>query len=126
MLTLRSSVDDAVDLLAPLPADEFESSGAGQTSFTVVEPAPSNVVEKPRVELFVEVGDRVTYKVLGHATSESHTVQIIDIPSSLRMGLLNELTFLAQALMACARDEAMLTVGLSAAHHLRGLRVERL
>jgi hypothetical protein len=55
-------------------------------------------------EVFVEVGDRVTY-VMVEAASEAHTVQIVDIPSNVRLGLLNEATPVAQALLGLSEGE---------------------
>ena len=72
------------------------------------------------LELFVEVGDRVTYAVLGDS-QETHTVQIVDSPSNLRLNLLNEDTPVAQALLGLGiGDEAALTVP---GHAVRKLRV---
>lgn len=116
-----------VDIVSALPAAsedvDAEPAAVLQPSMPLVAPA---VVQKPSVELFVEVGDRVTYEVLG-PTPERHTVQIVDSPSNLRLGLLNEVTPLAQALIGlCEGDETTLTIGSSASHQLRVVRVERL
>lgn len=77
------------------------------------------------VDLFVEVGDRVTYEVLGDAP-ETHTVQIVDSPSNLRLNLLNEETPVAQALLGLGvSDEAALTVPGHPARKLRVMNVMR-
>ena len=84
--------------------------------------APDAVVVEAAVEVFVEVGDRVTYEVLGD-TPETHTVQIVDSPSNLRLNLLNEDTPVAQALLGLGvADEATLSVP---GHPTRKLRVIR-
>lgn len=49
-------------------------------------------------DLFVEVGDRVTYCLLGDQ-NERHSVLIVDSESNAKMGIVNEQTPLAQALL---------------------------
>lgn len=80
----------------------------------------AGVAIEAAVELFVEVGDRVTYMVLGERP-ETHTVQIVDSPSNLRLSLLNEDTPVAQALLGLGvGDQATLSVP---GHPTRELRV---
>jgi transcription elongation GreA/GreB family factor len=80
--------------------------------------APDLAIE---LSLFVEVGDRVTYETLQPA--ERHTVTIVDSPSNPKLGLLNDQTPVAQALLGlCAGDKAELRVQ---GHPLRDLRVRR-
>lgn len=77
------------------------------------------------LEVFVEVGDRVTYEVVGDL--ERHTVHIVDSPSNPRMGLLNHLTPVAEALLGlCEGDEGNLRVTGQPPRQLRVLSVERL
>ena len=76
-------------------------------------------------ELFVEVGDRVTYESLAEPI-EKHTVQIVDSQSNLRLGLLSDQTPLAQALLGlCLGDEALLKVEHNVARKLRILSIVR-
>jgi very-short-patch-repair endonuclease len=76
-------------------------------------------------DLFIEVGDRVTYEIASEV-NEQHTVQIVDSPSNPRLGLLNELTPLAQALLGlCEGDEGVLHVPGRPPHSLRVLKVIR-
>jgi len=84
------------------------------------------VPQEPRSqELFAEVGDRVTYEMLGPAP-ERHTVQLVDSQSNLRLGLLNEDTPLAQTLLGlCEGDEAVLKVPGKPGSTLRVLRIAR-
>lgn len=79
----------------------------------------------PPSDLFVEVGDRVTYETLG-APSERHTVQLVDSPSNLRLGLLNDATPLAQTLLGlCEGDEAVLKVPGKPGAALRVVKIAR-
>lgn len=76
-------------------------------------------------DLFAEVGDRVTYEMLGPAP-ERHTVQLVDSQSNLRLGLLNEDTPLAQTLLGlCEGDETVLKVPGKPGMTLRVLRIVR-
>lgn len=75
--------------------------------------------------IFIEVGDRVAYESVSEPV-ERHTVQIVDSPSNLRLGLINERTPLAQALLGlCQGDEAVLKVEGKPARKLRILSVDR-
>lgn len=81
--------------------------------------------ESTPLDLFAEIGDRVTYEVLG-PTLEHHTVQLVDSPSNLRLGLLNDATPLAQTLLGlCEGDEAVLKVPGKPGLTLRVLRIAR-
>ena len=124
-------VDEVLELdpVLALPPAEEPAPGLPEVALNAPTAAPSASptleVVSP-VDLFVEVGDRVTYEVVGMET-ERKTVQIIDSPSNLRMGLLNELTPLAQALIGlCVGDETTLAVGGNAAHQLRVVKIVRL
>ena len=93
--------------------DTFEqasgASGFGALQREEEAAEPVQVLEaarEPSTDAFVEVGDRVTYCVT-QAPDERHTVQIVDSPSNLRLGLLNEETPLARALLGnAAGDES--------------------
>lgn len=75
--------------------------------------------------LFVELGDRVTYEIASEPP-QRHTVQIVDSPSNLKLGLLNDRTPLAQALLGlCEGDEAELRIKDQPARAIRVIRVER-
>lgn len=49
-------------------------------------------------DLFVEVGNRVTYCLMDDP-NDRHRVLIVDSPSNAKMGIINEQTPLAQALL---------------------------
>lgn len=52
------------------------------------------ISESDAPEVFSDIGDRITYETLD-GVRERHTVQIVDSPSNLRLGLLNDETPLA-------------------------------
>jgi very-short-patch-repair endonuclease len=114
-----SDEDLAVDE-SPAPTPDLPLAFPATGAVTLVDSAVDAAVD-----LFVEVGDRVTYEVLGDAP-ETHTVQIVDSPSNLRLNLLNEDTPVAQALLGLGfGDEAVLTVPGHAARKLRVTNVMR-
>jgi len=77
------------------------------------------------LELFVELGDRVTYEMLVDPP-ERHTVQIVDSSSNPKLRLLNEDTPVAQALLGLGvGDHATLQVRDQPDRQLRILRIER-
>ncbi len=49
-------------------------------------------------DLFVEVGDRVIYSLVDDL-NDRHSVLIVDSPSNVKRGIINEQTPLAQALL---------------------------
>lgn len=76
-------------------------------------------------DVFVEVGDRVTY-VVTDVPDEKHTVQIVDSASNPRLGLLNENTPVALALLGLGvGDEAILEVPRQPPHSIRLLKIHR-
>ena len=76
-------------------------------------------------DLFVEVGDRVTYCPVDDPT-ERHSVLIVDSESNVKMGLVNENTPLAQALLGLAPgDEGVLEVAGQRSRRIRVIKVQR-
>jgi len=76
-------------------------------------------------ELFADIGDRITYETLD-GVHERHTVQIVDSQSNLRLGLLNDETPLAEALLGLkAGEESVLHVAGQATRRLKVLEVVR-
>lgn len=76
-------------------------------------------------ELYVEVGDRVTYCVVENP-EERHTVMIVDTESNPRLHLINEETALALALLDLkVGDEAVVGVNSSQGHKVRVLKIQR-
>ncbi|MBX3681436.1 MAG: GreA/GreB family elongation factor [Thauera sp.] len=55
-------------------------------------------------DLYVEVGDRVTYCLMDNK-EQKHSVQIVDSESNAKMGLINEETPLAHALIGLSPGE---------------------
>ncbi|ABE43883.1 DUF4011 domain-containing protein [Polaromonas sp. JS666] len=76
-------------------------------------------------DLFVEVGDRVTY-CLVNEPNDRHCVLIVDSPSNAKMGIVNEETPLAQALLGLSPgDVGELEVAGQKNRQLRVLKVQR-
>ncbi|GFO60499.1 hypothetical protein GMST_28240 [Geomonas silvestris] len=117
------------------PASEFEYEefvedlpgieGARATE-TTVEALGAEVDVSPTVEdLYVEVGDTVTYCALDKP-DQKHTVMIVDSESNARLNLINESTPLALALLDCTvGDETELEVKGSPVRVLRVLKIQR-
>lgn len=123
------------DLAQPAPysdEDLAEHSNGEDQLLAGMGPAPDVALDNHQadtsgspVDRFVEVGDRVTYEVLSDPI-ERHTVQIIDSASNLRLGLLNESTPVAQALIGlCVGDDAELRIDHLPARTLRILSIEK-
>ena len=76
-------------------------------------------------ELFVEVGDNVTYCLVDKPT-ETHTVMIVDTDSNPRLNLINEKTPLAQALLNnTVGEESELIVKDRPTKSIRILKIRR-
>jgi transcription elongation GreA/GreB family factor len=76
-------------------------------------------------EVFADIGDRITYETLD-GMREQHTVQIVDSSSNLRLGLLNDETPFAEALLGLkAGEESVLHVAGQVFRKLRALEVVR-
>lgn len=76
-------------------------------------------------DIFVEVGDRVTYCPLDNPT-ERHSILIVDSESNVKMGLINENTALAQALLGhSAGDDVVMNAPGGQKHVLRVIKVQR-
>ena len=76
-------------------------------------------------DLFVEVGDRVTYCPLD-APNDRHSVLIVDSASNVKMGLVNEDTPLAQALLGLSHgDVGTLNIPGQKSRQLHVLKIQR-
>jgi very-short-patch-repair endonuclease len=108
--------------LEPMEGDYVADAAApGSVNASEVPPADSGHA----ADVFVEVGDRVTYLMLAEA-DEKHTIQIVDSASNPKHKLLNQETPLAQALLGlCEGDEAILKVQGQPPRPLRVLRIGR-
>lgn len=83
------------------------------------------VVVADTADLFVEVGDRVTYCFVADA-SDRHSVLIVDSASNPKMNVLNENTSLAKALLGLTPgEEAVLEVPGQPGRKLRVLKIQR-
>jgi len=129
------------DLEEPAPYIDEYTQHFEEVEADAVEPPPVEVpvlelllgrqpvaplISEAHADVFVEVGDRVTYQSVGGDVEERHTVQIVDSPSNLRLGLLNESTPLAQALLGlCVGDVPELKVQGQATRKLLLLNIDR-
>lgn len=76
-------------------------------------------------DLFVEVGDRVTYCPVDDP-ADRHSVLIVDSESNVKMGLVNENAPLAQALLGLAPgDEGLLEIAGQRSRRIRVIKVQR-
>lgn len=76
-------------------------------------------------DLFVEVGDRVIYSLVDDP-NERHSVLIVDSGSNAKMGIVNEQTPLAQALLGLSPgDVGELQIPGQKARQLRVLKIQR-
>lgn len=76
-------------------------------------------------DVFVEVGDRVTYYPIDDP-ADRHSIMIVDSASNVKMGLVNENALLAQALLGLSPgDEGILEVQGGRSRRLRVIKVQR-
>ena len=76
-------------------------------------------------DLFVEVGDRVTYCLVGDP-NERHSILIVDSESNAKMGIVNEQTPLARSLLGLSPGEiGDMEIPGQKARQLRVLKVQR-
>ena len=105
-----------------------ESEGGVEVPAPVVAAETTQDFESSRSgvdDAFVEVGDRVTYVVL-ESPDERHTVQIVDSASNARLGILNEDTPVARALIGLGNgDDSELHVPGQPVRHLRLIKIHR-
>jgi transcription elongation GreA/GreB family factor len=107
--------------------DDIEEAGAN----TEAEAAADELAEVTSTtssgteDLFVEVGDRVMYCPTTDP-NEKHTVLIVDSESNVKMGIINEHTPLAQALLGLSPgDVGDLMISGQMARQLRLLKIQR-
>ena len=122
------SLEDPVDDFEDEIVEELEPELINEVQ-VVIEKATSDDGEAAREldapSVFADIGDRVTYETLD-GVPERHTVQIVDSPSNLRLGLLNDETPLAEALLGLkAGEESALHVNGQAPRRFRVLEVVR-
>jgi transcription elongation GreA/GreB family factor len=76
-------------------------------------------------DLYVEVGDRVTYCQVDNP-NDRHSVLIVDSMSNAKMGIINEHTPLAQALLGLSQgDVGDLQIAGQKTRQLRILKIQR-
>lgn len=110
---------------------DYEIEGYFEESEEIVEQSPEvngsiePVVSTSIEELFVEVGDTVTYCNASNG-GERHSIMIVDTESNPRLNLINENTPLAQALLnAAVNDEVEMEIKGSPTRIIRVLKIQR-
>ncbi len=120
-----SLIDDPIDLDDSV-VDDFDHAYAEATVTDSNDSAHSEVSEviiDSVEDKFIEVGDQVTYCLLD-SPSEKQTVWITDGESNLKLGIINEQSPVAQALLGLAEgDIGELHITSSAGMKTRELRV---
>lgn len=108
--------DETVDEEPAIEADDRAAEG-----LAVVIAAESDSSE----DLFVEIGDRVTY-CPSDDPDDRHSVLIVDSESNAKMGIVNEETPLAQALLGLSPgDVGLLEIPGQKPRQLRVLKIQR-
>jgi len=103
----------------PLDDDSPQATEANE------EPEEEVAASVEGVDLFVEVGDRVIYCFV-NAPNDRHSVFIVDSPSNAKMGIINEQTPVAQALLGLSPgDIGDLQVDGQKTRQLRVLKIQR-
>lgn len=105
------------------PEPDFVSAAENEQGALPLEPREFTVGGSD--DAFVEIGDRVTYSTVD-STQGKHTVQIVDSASNPRMGIINENTPVAVALLGhSVGEECILETPGGAQSKLRVLKIER-
>jgi transcription elongation GreA/GreB family factor len=111
----------------PRPSPESVATIALQqqtATATIDDQAPSDHASTT-ADIFIELGDRVTFETETDPP-ERHTIQIVDSESNPKLGLLNDQTPVAQALLGlCEGDATELRVRGYPVRTMRIVRVER-
>ncbi len=105
-------------------ADDDETDDSEESNVEAVVEALSVELSSGE-DVFVEVGDRITYSFVDNPT-ERKTVLIVDSASNPKMGIINEQTALAQALLNRSQGEtAELGSPGNSKRQLRILKIQR-
>ncbi|MEK8088754.1 DUF4011 domain-containing protein [Thermithiobacillus plumbiphilus] len=104
---------------------EINSDEADEATLAINELLETEAAPSGSDDLLVEVGDWVTYCLVGDQ-NERHTVLIVDSESNARMGIVNEQTPLAQALLGLSQgDVGDLIIPGHKAKQLRVVKIQR-
>lgn len=106
--------------------EEFDDEPPAETVQASVAELAAEIAESAGSDdLFVEVGDRVTYCPVDDP-ADRHSILIVDSESNLKMGLVNENAPLAQALLGLAPgDEGLLDISGQRPRQIRVIKVQR-
>jgi transcription elongation GreA/GreB family factor len=106
---LRSFLDERRRLVSVEADSDWEEQEFDDGQVEASSEAIDNLVESvtassSREDLFVEVGDQVVYCPLDDP-NDKHSILILDSPSNVKRGVINELTPLAQALLGLSSGD---------------------
>jgi len=106
--------------------EEFDDEPPAETVQASVAELAAEIAESAGSDdLFVEVGDRVTYCPVDDP-ADRHSILIVDSESNVKMGLVNENAPLAQALLGLAPgDEGLLDISGQRPRQIRVIKVQR-
>jgi transcription elongation GreA/GreB family factor len=106
--------------------EEFDDESPAEPVQAAVAELVAEIAESAGTEdLFVEVGDRVTYCPVDDP-ADRHSVLIVDSESNVKMGLINENAPLAQALLGLAPgDEGVLDIPGQRTRQIRVIKIQR-
>ncbi len=118
----KNSADDSSDILSDEADQDFEITTETEATELAEKIAESSGETE---DLFVEVGDRVTYCPVDDP-SDRHSILIVDSESNVKMGLVNEDAPIAQALLGLSQgEEGILDIPGGKKRHLRVIKVQR-
>lgn len=108
----RQSDDTQALQITSLSTQEFSSDELNENSIEV------------KADVFADIGDRISYETMIEPF-EKHSVQIVDSASNARLGLINDQTPLAQALLGgCVGDIVKLIIPHRSPIELRIIEIE--
>ncbi len=125
--TPRPYSDEDLDEVDDFGDDETADRGAEDEPQFPIGNDPEPKPEEPPIstEVFVDLGDQVTYETMIEPV-ERHTVQIVDSPSNLKLGIVNDQTPLAQALLGlCVGEWSELKIRDQAARKLKVIAITK-
>jgi len=119
---LDGVTDEKEDLFANEPEEIDETTNDAEAAELAEEIAEASGGGD---DVFVEVGDRVTYCPVDDP-ADRHSILIVDSESNVKMGLVNENTTLAQALLGLSPgDDGVLEIPGGRTRVLRVIKIQR-
>jgi len=122
------SLENAENYFEDEVMEDFEPELIQEVQAVIEKAKANDGRDEPEVEaleVIADIGDRITYETLD-GVRERHTIQIVDSPSNPRLGLINDATALAEALLGFkAGEETVIKVGGHEPCRLKVLTVVR-